>query len=293
MIWLASYPKSGNTWARILLESYLRRGGAIAINRLRGTEYAAEHYVFSRITGIRPRYLLPAEILPMRHAAFLEAGRVSGRYHLFKTHENNLRLEGGRYLYPVNARQGALVLIRHPYDVAVSYGHFSQGQAPDFDLAIDILNNADFRYSGLRDRFPETLGDWSTHTLSWTKDPTPHHVVIRYEDMLQDTAHALRRMLQLLIPDTPPEPAWLHDAIHAASFTGLRQQEARDPFIERPASADSFFRAGCAGSGREVLSPGQRQRIWQRHHRVMTAFGYQEDGSVTPALHPQKEDMPL
>ena len=67
IVWLASYPKSGNTWLRAVLTNYLRDDGEPAsINALAGGSVACDRETFSEIVGLDSSDLTPDEILRHR-----------------------------------------------------------------------------------------------------------------------------------------------------------------------------------------------------------------------------------
>ena len=67
MVWLASYPKSGNTWLRALLTNYLLDGGGPAsINALIGSWIANRRDLFHRYTGVPSSDLSGEEVLRLR-----------------------------------------------------------------------------------------------------------------------------------------------------------------------------------------------------------------------------------
>ena len=75
-IWLASYPKSGNTWLRLLLAN-LRAERPVDINRL-PTEpaLASARAPFDRVTLIASGLLNPDECDLMRPAAYRAMARI-------------------------------------------------------------------------------------------------------------------------------------------------------------------------------------------------------------------------
>ncbi len=97
--------------------------------------------------------------------------------------------------------------------------------------------------------------------------------MVRYEDMLADptpTFTAIARHLR-----QKPTPEQIAEAIALSSFQELQQAEvAAGDFRERSERADRFFREGRAGEWRDKLTPEQARRIEDKHHDMMTKFGY-------------------
>ncbi len=112
----------------------------------------------------------------------------------------------------------------------------------------------------LPDQVRQRLGSWSEHVLSWADAPGLNLQVIRYEDLLaspQETFTRAARFLQL-----PDDPQPIAKAIRFSDFR------------ERPRHADSFFRQGRSGEGRQRLTLEQIERLTRTHAKVMRRFGY-------------------
>lgn len=139
IIWLASYPKSGNTWFRAFLSSLLSKTDApVDINCLEGGPIFSARAVFDSTTFIQSSDLLPDEIDNLRPLVYEELSRKAADRLFIKAHDAYTYLDNGRPLFPSNATGGAIYLIRNPLDVAVSYAnHLSC----DLEKAISLLND--------------------------------------------------------------------------------------------------------------------------------------------------------
>ena len=135
IVWIAAWPKSGTTWLRAVLTSYLREdGGAVSINALIG-QSANHREAFNEYLGLDSsdmtdeevaRYLPRfREVLAERLCAnrpSLEWGRRRNDPVFVKTHEA-YRAPGGTPRFPQAGSAGVVYLLRNPLDVAVSYAH--------------------------------------------------------------------------------------------------------------------------------------------------------------------------
>jgi aryl sulfotransferase len=63
-------------------------------------------------------------------------------------------------------------------------------------------------------------------------------------------------------------------AVEHARFEHLRDEEEREGFPERPASAERFFRRGEAGAWQDEMSPADAVRVERDHAKTMMRFGY-------------------
>jgi len=279
-IWLASYPKSGNTWFRALLTAYEDSAGDVDINRLDG-RHAARERLFERYLACDGSLLTTEETFIARRVIYLHLAQHETSGAPQKVHDANLPLANGQLLFPPEATAATIHVVRHPFDVAVSYA-YHLGLAPDFDRCIDNMCNPDFRVDGLVfAQMPQVQSDWSSHALSWLAMPG-RRLTLRYEDMLVDGAGALTRALRVMYPDAEPDPARVTRAVEATSFGKLKAQESATSFRERPPKSESFFRSGTSGDWRNHLTPAQCARLADVLAPAMQRMGYGPDGSVGP-----------
>lgn len=275
IVWIAGYPKSGNTWVRAFLHGLLAPPGTPfdinRMNRVTGNEAAMAHF-----QGLDPRpwhAWTPAEIAAMRPAA-QAALAARHPYNVFcKTHLARTRVFGHATIAAA-VTAGAVYLLRNPLDVAVSY---ADHQSLPLDAAIALMNLAGHTTPTTASHVGEPMGSWSENVESWTGGEGPLHVM-RYEDMLADPHRAFAALARFLGLGAPR--ARLRRAVAACSFAALARQEERHGFVERPPGQARFFRAGRAGGWRAALSPAQAQAIVARHGAVMRRFGYLEGGSL-------------
>lgn len=275
LIWIASYPRSGNTWTRAFLNALLNTMrdpsfSDIDINRIEeftASESAAGQY--RRFLGKSADKASTAEIAAARpkvQAAIVEALK---RPVLIKTHNANT-LDHGVPIINLTVSAGAVYIVRDPRDVAISFAHLRNIPV---DRMIDDLGTSGFGRPADRDNVRIITGSWSEHVKSWTDRPSPAVLVVRYEDLLEKPAETFGAIAGHLL--VQPSPEQLQRAIAMTDFGRLRGQEEAAGFVEKPgASVEPFFRQGRAGQWREVLTEKQVARIELAHGPVMRRFGY-------------------
>lgn len=274
LIWIASYPKSGNTWTRAFLHNLLKvmegdTGGLASINNMSEFttwEVNAEHY--ERFLGKPPKEASRAEIAATRpKVQAMVAESVEGLAFV-KTH-NALVTDRGVPTINFSVTSGAIYIVRNPLDVAISYAHH---MSRSIDQTIVAMATADFETQVNEKVVYEVYGSWSQHVATWTKKPHRAIYVMRYEDMLErpiETFGSLARHLLLT-----PSQEQLERAMELSSFGRLKQLEQEEGFVERPANVDKFFREGRSGQWREKLTEAQIRRITEAHAEQMHRFGY-------------------
>ena len=275
IFWLASYPKSGNTWLRIFLGQMLGHADARTedINRL-GVPHGAANsrYNFDDIIGIDAAELEQSTVDMLRPRVYevLSAEAKSPVY--MKTHDAWQLTPAGEPLYPKNATKGVIHIVRDPRDVAVSMSHFN---ASPVDEMIDFMAEPDvcFINSGhsLRHRLRTRTLDWSGHAQSWLECPLPR-LTVRYEDMLHDSLNTFTCIAKFAQIEAGEKK--ILQAIAACSFSRLRELEDKSRFADTPREADRFFRTGQSGGWKGVLSDAQVERIVEVHGSMMQRLGY-------------------
>jgi hypothetical protein len=275
IVWLASYPKSGNTWLRVFLAN-LRAGGeqAVDINAISKDELSAnDRAPFDDLLGVESSDLLPEEIDCYRPWVYRAMAAESPTELFLKIHDAFTRAQDGAALFPADVSRGVLYVVRNPLDVAVSLAHHA---ASPVEAVVQRMAKRLTLFGShpraLSVQLHQRLSSWSGHVLSWLdQSEIPVHVM-RYEDMRAaplETFQAAARFAGL--PDAPEQVA---RALAHSRFEVLKAQEEAHGFKERPGKAKAFFRKGQVGSWREELSPELAERIVRDHGDVMKRLGY-------------------
>ncbi len=264
IVWLASYPKSGNTWVRAFLHNYIKRAQTPHdINRL--ADFCAPE-CGAVLFGPDAAALSTEDVQKKRPAVHERLTRLHDDLVFVKTHNANLAVHGVPLVTQAHTA-GAVYILRDPRDVAVSYSAF---MGLSLDETIALMGHAGAANRTNEVQVFELLSSWSAHVESWTQAKT--HFVVRYEDLLEKPEAALGRLIWQLGGE--PEPERLKRAIAFSSFDELAGQEAAAGYVASGARGEKFFREGRAGQWRERLSAAQAAAIEAAHGAVMRRFGY-------------------
>lgn len=270
LIWLASYPKSGNTWMRTFLHNLFRNTQQpVDINELDdfclGVSAGAW---YRRYTKTPFREMTDEEAARYRPQVQRDFTTVFPDSVFVKTH-HFLGEIAGVPLHNMDVTAGGIYIVRNPLDVVLSMGpHFGVS----IDEAIEVLANEAACTKPNDTHVPEHYGSWSTNVRSWTQQPNPQLLVMRYEDMLDKPRKSFKRVADFL--GLKPTADRLERAIKFSSFKVLKAQEEKRGFKERPGISKAFFREGKRDQWRRKLTPDQVRRIVADHHEQMARFGY-------------------
>jgi hypothetical protein len=263
IVWLASYPKSGNTWVRAFLHNYIAQPEAPQnINLL--TEFSAVECAaaFFHVPGESLSTEATQRLRPKVHE---DLTRLHDDLVFVKTHNANLAVHGVPLCTPAHTA-GAIYIVRDPRDVALSYSAFTGRSVDDI---IGFMANPRAANRANAAQVFEFLSGWSAHVESWAG--APRHCVVRYEDLCENPEIHFGRIIHYLGGDA--DTARLRRAISFSDFNTLAAQEAQDGY-RAGAPNTVFFRAGVAGQWRTKLSAAQAARITQDHGPMMRRFGY-------------------
>lgn len=234
---LVSFPKSGNTWARFLLANVLRPGEVVD---------------FSNVNEVIPG----PDVTPNRELLRMKRPRV------VKSHQ---------YFDPRYPR--VIYIVRDPRDVAVSQYHFQRKRR---------LFGDDYPIEEFVTRFVAgescDYASWGEHAASWlsTRSGRPGFLLIRYEDMIQDTARELLRMASFL--GLKVSPTDIQDAVARSSAEKMRKLEKSQAqlfAITKDTRHDvPFVRAAKSGGWQSSLPQPAVAQIEKAWAPLMQSLGY-------------------
>lgn len=283
-MWLASYPKSGNTWLRALLSNYLGDADVPADINALGKEWfahASRRVLFDELVGVEASALEQAAIDRLRPEAYRCLAREAPQDLYLKVHDSWTLADDGNALFPADVTAGVIYVLRNPLDVAPS---FANHLGVPVDAAVDRMCNESFAMSNspqrMGDQLRQLVGSWSGHVRSWLDHSGLPCRVVRYEDLRQDPERVFGEVVRFC--GLPEEGPRLRKAIAFSDFAELRRQEQENGFRERlQVAAGGFFRRGLVGGWREELPAGPALRLVQAHHETMRRFGYLDESILT------------
>lgn len=270
IVWLASYPKSGNTWLRALLCNYLfAQNTPIPINKLHtlgmGDSIVA---AYEKVAKENFDFRSPHQTLALRSEVLQGIVNNKADLNFVKTHCIN-RSVNGNELMPIRFSKCAIYVVRNPLDAVVSYASHFQVEV---DEAIDRFAHSSHVINGSNNSTIQFLGSWSEHVERWIKNKRFPVLTLRYEDLLLNTSTAFQNVIEFL--NIPLEPQKLEKAIAYSSFDSLQEQEKKCGFIEQEHSNELFFRRGAKDQWKNALTKQQVQRIYQTHGAIMKKLDY-------------------
>ncbi len=277
IVWIASFPKAGNTWTRSFLHNLTKiQSGEKEEQRINDmnkfTTWEINKQFYTTLLGYEPHSQKHRkEIAAIRPKVQQQIADEFEGLIFIKTH-HALVMDRGYPVINMSVTAGAIYIVRNPLDVAISYAHH-MGRSIDYGIKLMSMKNMET--SGNNKAVHEVYGSWSQHVWSWTRKPHRAIYVMRYEDMLTEPEKIFSGLANHLLLDATPDQ--IKEAIERSSFNKLKEQEEKEGFRERPTEAKQFFREGRAGQWKVTLTPAQIDQIIKNHGEQMKRFGYLTD----------------
>lgn len=271
IIWLASYPKSGNTWMRSFLHNLLLDPQTpFEINKMDQFTLSDSHkHWFQRVLGREADGLSMVEVAKLAAKTQYLMTQTANDTVFVKTHNICGTIQGHPMISLENT-VGVIHIVRNPLDVIPSvsdhFGHES------LDRSIQMLENEEAGGNESTRNVRQSYGSWSMHTSSWINMPIERKLLIRYEDMLSKPIKTFAKVAKFL--GVKPPKKRLLKAIKFSSFKELEKQEQARGFRERSDKATRFFRHGKSGQYKNLLTTEQIDRVKSAHNIQMSRLGY-------------------
>jgi hypothetical protein len=237
---VVSYPRSGNTWTRFLIANLVHPDKDVS---------------FANIEK-----LIPDTSSQSNHAL-----KTTPRPRIIKTHE-----------YFDHRYPKTIYIVRDPRDVVLSYYDF-QRKYMQIDDAYPLEQYVDDFVNGKL--ISIGWGTWGENVASWiyTRGKRNNFLLMRYEDMKNDTERELKRISEFL--DIPADPKRLRHAVESSSADRMRALEKleEDHWIATKNRRKDipFVRVAKSGGWHTALPAGCVQQIENAWGCLMTPLGYE------------------
>ena len=278
IIWLASYPKSGNTWVRLFLKSYLSDDKKkFSINEKRDDEFKIERFPNIKVfKDMQINYDNFFEI-SKNWITIQDRINLNNKLNILKTHNAMCTVNKNKFTNKENTL-GAIYIVRDPRDVAVSFSyHMGKTLTEIVNNMIDkkyLISESDFttekKVSG-----STLLSSWSNHYNSWKNYKSIKSIIIKYEDLVRNTADKFYEIVLYLneLYGTKVDEKKILKSIELTNFKNLQNLEKEHGFEEITISK-TFFREGKIGSWKQKLDEKLSKKIENEFKNEMIELGY-------------------
>ena len=275
IIWIASYPKSGNTWMKLFLKAYLNPSNTnFSINPNLQDSISVETFpIVEKYKDLGIKFENFEEIAK-NWINMQSLINLNNKTNYLKTHNAMCTINNYKFTDQENTL-GAIYIVRDPRDIAISYSNFLDKNIDDTIAYMlssmcyeqDIFENKLYKKS--------IMGNWGFHYKSWNDFKLKEKIIIRYEDMKNKTNETFYKVLKFLnkINDVKIDKKKMQISIKQTTFKNLQRLETVDGFEENP-SKMPFFRKGEVGEWKNNLDKKQSQKIEKAFDKEMKELKY-------------------
>ncbi|MDC6478209.1 sulfotransferase domain-containing protein [Candidatus Pelagibacter sp.] len=281
IVWLASYPKSGNTWLRAFITSLLSKStGENSLENMtaiRAYPLTDDFYNllddFSDFKKIAKNWETSQNIINLQK-----------KIKILKTHHQLCKIDNFLFTNYKNSL-ATIYVVRDPRNVITSLMHHYS--LKNYDEALKFIFD-EHRFSGRLDKkenlkrrteFPTYISSWQNHFNSW-KNFKKNFLLIKYEDLInrpEKTFNRISKFLEIII-NIKITNEKINEAIIKSSFKNLKKSEEKFGFSEAPISdlneTKKFFNLGPKNDWKNLLPNQIRLEIEKRFQKEMMELGY-------------------
>ena len=270
IIWLASYPKSGNTWIKIFLNSILFSENIVNINKnnirlfpLR-SDFNTLNIDVDNVKEFADNCLNAQSLI-----------NLDNKIKFFKTH-NALWKLGEKVFTNEENTLGVIHIVRDPRNIITSLkNHFNKKNYEESLIFLkDEKKSIGSKISREDGDLPTIISSWSNHYNSWKKFKK-NNLLIKYEDLLVDPLKEFLKISEFIkkISKLNFEKDKIIKAVRDCSFEKLSQQEEKNGFIEANGNQKFFF-LGPKNNWKNLIEPEIKNDIEKSFKKEMLELGY-------------------
>ena len=278
IIWLASYPKSGNTWLRSIICSLVySKDGKFNFNLLDNIKQFPVASQFKKFTKnltdlneVKKYWIQSQNLL-----------NLDGKIKFYKTHHINCKIDDYSFTNAKNTL-ATIYIIRDPRNLVNSIAnHYSKSidEAKEF-LLTPRMNVGHNKYDEENKKvLPVLLGKSKEHYYFWKKNNKNFHL-IKYEDLILNPEEELEKIVIFLKNFMNIETDLIknRNILESTSFKNLRSLEEKGEFeenaFENKERKKKFFYLGPKNNWKNLLNENIRQEIENKLSNEMKELGY-------------------
>ena len=281
IIWLASYPKSGNTWVRSFISSILfTKDGDVDLSKLKNISQFPLRSQFTNYIDD----LQDVKKVYQNWSNVQNYMNLDNKIKFLKTHHVNCKIENFEFTDDNNSL-GVIYIVRDPRNVACSVkNHFSLENYDDVKDFLFREHNwlgiiTDKKMKPLDNKIPTLISSWKTNYLSW-KNKTKNYLLIKYENLLENPYLEFGKISRYLENhlNVKFDEKKIKKAIETCSFRNLQQLETDGKFKEQTVDKQNksvkFFHLGPENNWKKILDKNISREIENKFKAEMEELGY-------------------
>ena len=277
IIWLASYPKSGNTFLRSLLTSYyFSKDGDFKFDLLKNIQQFPSSELFEKINiNINDKYEVAKNYIKTQ-----ELLNRSQTLKFLKTHSSFCKMFNKFNFSDLKNSLGVIYIVRDPRNVITS---FANHNSKTLDETFNLLIN-DLAIGNEKNDVEVYMGSWSFNFNSWKIYKNSNkYLLVKYEDLVFDTKKVFIDVIEFINKlsnlKTSINYQKINRAIETTSFNNMKSLETKYGFDEAKINdltgkKVKFFNLGPNNDWNKLLDKKFRNKIEQYFKKEMIELGY-------------------
>ena len=277
IFWLASYPKSGNTWIRMFLRSYfLSSDQKFSLNEKGNLNFEVSNFPTPELLKNAKIDHLDFKNIAKNWITLQDIINLNGKLNFLKTHNGNYNL--GNYPFTNSDNTiGGIYIVRDPRDVVLSYANHigvNNEESTSILTGVEAFEEEYFDESA-KVKYRKTLmGSWSMNYLSWKRYKGRKIHLMKYENLVENPKKNFFKMLEYInsIVQINIDQDKITKAVEQTAFNNLQNLEEKEGFTE--AGMGKFFRKGKVGEWKEKLDLKLVEKIENNFRKEMKELNY-------------------
>ena len=234
-IWLASYPKSGNTLVRALLSSYFfSKDGVFNFKLIKNIKQFPNAGLFENL-GID---IGNDKEVVKNYIKVQESINQKNSIQFLKTHSYLFNIDNNPFT-DLNNTLGTIYIVRDPRNVVTSYAHHYNISIEESALRMtnSVHYGGDIKSKHEADRAKVYLGSWNSNFNSWKSfEPVGKYLLIKYEELISNREETLLKILKYIHElkkiNFVPDNKKLKNILESTTFEKMKSEEEKAGFSE-------------------------------------------------------------
>tara|TARA_Y100001970_G_scaffold124400_1_gene154047 strand:- start:1320 stop:2174 length:855 start_codon:yes stop_codon:yes gene_type:complete len=282
IIWLASYPKSGNTLVRSMLSAYFfSKDGKYDFEQIKNIKQFPKTYLFKKI-GVD----ITNEKEIIKNYINVQKNLINKKsVKFFKTHSYLFNIHNNKFT-DLDHSLGAIYIVRDPRNVVTSWANHSNYTIEESANGLINANKipGDLYEKDKKIKSYVYVGNWSGNYNSWKSFKyQDRYLLIKYEDLIDNKELCFKKILsficklqnkKFIIDDTK-----FKNVLESTDFEKMKALEKNKGFFEakknlKTGKSITFFNLGPKNDWKQLLNKEIREKIETAFKKEMLELGY-------------------